>query len=178
MTDSDFHTWMFAVFGHPDEVRRSVSRAGLEDRIVSALKDEGLSLDAKMALQDTLLLFHELTVISKQKGADRVKAWEVYQRLDLRNGKHRLLAVRDMIACDLICSEIHRLGKRRLVAPIKDRMAYLLGMPNNPSGVTKIWKSGQAGAKRRVQEELLPDYAADLELSIREITASLKRESK
>ena len=178
MTDSDFHTWMFALFGDPDEVRPPVSRAGLEDRIVSALKDGGLSLDAKTALQDTLLLFHELNVISKQKGAYRVKAWEVYQRLDLRNGKHRLLGVRDMMACDLICSEIHRLGKRQLTAPIKDHMAYLLGMPNNPSGVTKIWKSGQAGAKRRVQKELLPDYAADLELSIREITASLKRESK
>ncbi|MCH1600893.1 MAG: hypothetical protein L7S70_11050 [Pseudomonadales bacterium] len=178
MTDSDFHIWMSALFGHPDEVRPSVSRAGLEDSIVIALKDEGLSLNAKTALQDSLRLLHELNLISKKKGADRAKAWEVYQRLDLRNGKHRLLGVRDMMACDLICSEIHRFGKRRLVAPIKDRMAYLLGMPNNPSGVTKIWKSGQAGAKRRVQKELLPDYAADLELSIRGITALLKRESK
>ena len=68
MTDSDFHTWMFAVFGHPDEVRPPVSRAGLEERIVSALKDEGLSLDAKTALQDTLLLLHELTVNFEAEG--------------------------------------------------------------------------------------------------------------
>lgn len=178
MTDSDLDVWMLALFGEPDELRPTVTRTDLEDRIVSALKNDRLRADAKTALQDALLLFHELTVISQRKGADRVKAWEVYQRLDLRNGKHRLRKVRDMMACDVIQSELYRLGKKRLPAHVRDVMAYLLGMPGKPSGVTKIWREGRADAGRRVKHELKKEYIAFLKDNVRQLTESLERSPK
>ena len=83
--------------------------------------------------------------------------------MDLRNGKHRLRKVRDMMACDVIQSELYRLGKKRLPANVRDVMAYLLGMPGKPSGVTKIWREGRADAGRRVKHELKKEYIPRME---------------
>ena len=82
------------------------------------------------------------------------------------------------MVCDLIASEMKRLDKSRLTAAIRDPIAHLLGMPGNPSGVTKIWSEGQADARRRVRSKLPADYVEHLKLSIEDITDTIQRESK
>jgi len=158
--------------------RRRVDRNELEERLVAALRAHELPADLKLLLQDTLLLFHQLQLLSQKKGVERQKAWAVYQRLDLVNGKHLLRNARDAMACDLIASEMHRLGKKRLTADIKDPVAHLLGMPNNPPGVAAIWRKGGMNAKMRVTKKLPSRQVEDLKQAIREITATIARESK
>jgi len=155
-----------------------VDKAELSDRIIDVLLAGDLPERARLVLLDTLKLFGELESMSQLSGAEREKAFEVYRRLGLLNGKRRLRRLRSAMVCDLIASEMKRLDKRRLTAAIRDPMAHLLGMPGNPSGVTKIWSEGQAGARRRVLSELTPAHVEDLKLSIEGITDTIQRESK
>ena len=155
-----------------------VDKTELEDQIIDVLLAGDLPERARLVLLDTLKLCGELELMSQLKGTEREKAFEVYKRLGLLNGKRRLQQLRAAMVCDLIASEMKRLDKRRLIAAIRDPIAHLLGMSGNPSGVTKIWSEGQADARRRVRSELPPAYVEDLKLSIEGITATIQRESK
>jgi len=155
-----------------------VDKAELSDRIIDVLLAGDLPERARLVLLDTLKLFGELESMSQVKGTERQKAFEVYKRLGLPSGKRRLQRLRAAMVCDLIASEMKRLDKSRLTAAIRDPIAHLLGMPGNPSGVTKIWSEGQADARRRVRSKLPADYVEHLKLSIEDITDTSQRESK
>lgn len=146
-------------------------------RLHSAHDRPGLDDETRSAVSDAIALFLQLGLIARRKGLSRDKGLEILAHLGMLRAKEDLRKHRDNVACELIALDLSYSGKKILSQRLKDELGQLMGMPGDPSGISKIWQSRSKDISESVPTGMtkaqFKRYREDLAIVISDLTKEL-----